>query len=39
MPYSIASYMVRDFLKESSSDGTVDEKVVGTLTGVLVSNA
>lgn len=37
MPYSIASYMVRDFLREGSPDGTVDEQLVGTLTGVLVS--
>ncbi len=39
MPYSIASYMVRDFLRESSPTGTVDEELVGTLTGVLVSPA
>ena len=39
MPYSIASYMVRDFLRESSATGTVDEELVGTLTGVLVSSA
>ncbi|CAL5223223.1 g5700 [Coccomyxa viridis] len=37
MPYSIASYMVRDFLRESSATGTVDEELVGTLTGVLAS--
>ena len=36
MPYSIASYMVRDFLREGSTDGTVDEELVGTLTGILV---
>lgn len=36
MPYSIASYMVRDFLKEGSPAGTVDEQLVGTLTGILV---
>ena len=36
MPYSIASYMVRDFLRDGSADGTVDEELVGTLTGILV---
>ena len=36
MPYSIASYMVRDFLREGSTDGPVDEELVGTLTGILV---
>ena len=36
MPYSIASYMVRDFLSEGSPDGIVDEELVGTLTGILV---
>ena len=36
MPYSIASYMVRDFLREGSTDGIVDEELVGTLTGILV---
>ena len=38
MPYSIASYMVRDFLREGSTTGTVDEELVGTLTGILVSS-
>ena len=38
MPYSIASYMVRDFLRESSTTGIVDEELVGTLTGILVSS-
>ena len=31
MPYSIASYMVRDFLRESSATGTVDEELVGDI--------
>ena len=39
MPYSIASYMVRDFLREGSPTGAIDEELVGTLTGVLVSSA
>jgi len=39
MPYSIASYMVRDFLREGSPTGTVNEELVGTLTGILVSSA
>lgn len=39
MPYSIASYMVRDFLREGSPSGTINEELVGTLTGILVSSA
>ncbi|BDA43547.1 Uncharacterized membrane protein YCR023C at N-terminal half [Coccomyxa sp. Obi] len=37
MPYTMAAYMVRDFLREGNNDVKVNEEVVGRLTGILAS--
>ncbi|EIE19491.1 MFS general substrate transporter [Coccomyxa subellipsoidea C-169] len=37
MPYTMAAYMVRDFLRGGNTDAQVDEETVGRLTGILAS--
>ena len=36
-PFTLAVFMVRDFLRQSHGEEEVDEKQVGRLTGWLVS--